>query len=101
MNEMKLDREKSIRLFNIAAEAKKMKVVAKNLLKKSKGQITSKQREEFKAQAKYLMDGANAVLKEARKMHFKGATTELIGQLDEILGIVKSERIGFERAAKI
>ncbi|QFF98791.1 hypothetical protein PB01_08070 [Psychrobacillus glaciei] len=98
---LKLDHEKSMRLFNISAEAEKMKVMAKNQLKKSKGQITPIQREELKAQAKYLTDGANVVLKEAREMHFKGATTELIGQLDEILEIVKSERKSLELMIKV
>lgn len=98
---LQLDHQKSMILFNITDEAKKMKVMARDLIKKSKGQIPTTERAILKAQISTLTAGANKILKESRKMHFKGATVELIRYLVEVLTIVKNEREGLELMMKI
>lgn len=98
---IQLDHQKSMILYNISAEAKKTKVMARYLMKESKGKFLTSEREVFKTQAKRLIEGTNKILNESRKMHFKGATVELIRYLDEVLAIVKSEREGLELTIKL
>lgn len=101
MNGMNLEHKKSLLLFNVSGEAKKMKAIARNLLKESKGEISAKQRKLLKSQAKDLIDGANMVLKQARLMHFKGATPETIEHLNEISKYVTQERKDLEKLCKL
>ncbi|WP_277587348.1 hypothetical protein [Psychrobacillus antarcticus] len=98
---LQLDHQKSMILFTITAEAKKMKIMAQDFLKKSKGQVPTTQRAILKSQVSTLITGANKILKESRKMHFKGATVDLIEYLEEVLQEVKNERKGLESMMKL
>lgn len=86
-----------MKLFKISDEAKKTKIITKQLLDLSKVNLSRENYRETKQQINKILQGSNTILKEARKMHFKGATPMLIKQLDEYIEVVKMERIGLEK----
>lgn len=91
-----LEQQKSKLLFRIKDESKKVKLMAARLQKDGKKNLPTEEYGELKKQIESINHGVKSILKESRKMHFKGATSELIKYLEDVLGSVKSERQGLE-----
>ena len=95
-----LDHEKSKRLFTITDEIKKMRAIGKKVIKQGRTDLPSTQKDEAVQAAKFMLKEVNTVTKIARKLHFLGATPEVVQQLDEIIGVVKGARIELENISK-
>lgn len=96
VNQFELDREKSMKLFKITKEAKKIKAITKRLLYAARKQLPKEEYKDIKGKLTAIEEGTHLILNESLKMHFKGAEPETIHQLNGTLKELADERKSLE-----